>query len=87
MIRPSWRLNRHTSGEWDSYATPLLVGSLQRAATMVMSMETRAFGAFTHRTLVDAPRMGAGARLFSADCLVGARALVYVHTIYVFAPG
>jgi energy-coupling factor transport system permease protein len=60
---------------------------------MAMSMETRAFGAFTQRTVVDAPRVGAGARLFSAAMLVlviawyAARALGYVHTIYVFTPG
>ena len=79
-------------GEMNRYAMPLLVGSLRRAAMMVMSMEARAFGAFPQRTFVDAPRMGGGARLFCTAMLAlviawyTALALGYVHTIYVFAP-
>jgi energy-coupling factor transport system permease protein len=79
-------------GEMNRYAMPLLVGSLRRAAMMVMSMEARAFGAFPQRTFVDAPHMGRGARLFCAAMLAlviawyTALALGYVHTIYVFAP-
>ncbi|HXW29214.1 MAG TPA: energy-coupling factor transporter transmembrane component T, partial [Xanthobacteraceae bacterium] len=79
-------------GEMQRYAMPLLVGSLRRAAMMVMSMEARAFGAFPQRTFVDAPHMGAGARLFCGAMLAlviawyAALALGYVHTVYVFAP-
>jgi len=74
------------------YAMPLLVGSLRRASTMVMSMEARAFGAYPDRTFLDVPRMGFGARLFCAAMLAlvvawyTALALGYVHAIYVFAP-
>jgi energy-coupling factor transport system permease protein len=79
-------------GETKRYAMPLLVGSLRRAAMMVMSMEGRAFGAYPQRTFVDAPRMGlAGVTV----CVVTAAAVAawyaaltlgYVHAIYVFAP-
>jgi energy-coupling factor transport system permease protein len=74
------------------YAMPLLVGSLRRAAMMAMSMEARAFGAYPHRTFVDAPQMGTGARLFATTMLAlviawyTALGLGYVHAIYVFAP-
>jgi energy-coupling factor transport system permease protein len=79
-------------GETKRYAMPLLVGSLRRAAMMVMSMEGRAFGAYPQRTFVDAPRMGAPGVAVCALTLVAvaawyvALALGYVHAIYVFAP-
>jgi energy-coupling factor transport system permease protein len=79
-------------GETKRYAMPLLVGSLRRAAMMVMSMEGRAFGAFPQRTFVDAPRMGASGVAVCASTVAAvvawyaALALGYVHAIYVFAP-
>ena len=42
-------------GETKRYVMPLLVGSLRRASTMVMSMEARAFGAYPTRSFVDSP--------------------------------
>jgi len=79
-------------GETKRYAMPLLVGSLRRASTMVMSMEGRAFGAFPKRTFVDAPHMSAlgiaisGATLAAVVVWYTALALGWVHAIYVFAP-
>jgi len=79
-------------GEAKRYAMPLLVGSLRRASMMVMSMESRAFGAFPQRTFVDAPRMTMGGGLFCAAMLAAviawyaALGLGYVHSVYVFAP-
>lgn len=79
-------------GEMKRYAMPLLVGSLRRASTMVMSMEGRAFGAHPQRTFVDAPRMSPWGIALSAATLAAvvawytALALGYVHSIYVFAP-
>ncbi len=79
-------------GEMKRYAMPLLVGSLRRAAMMVMSMEGRAFGAYPQRTFVDAPRMGAPGIVVFAVTVASvvawytALALGYVHAIYVFAP-
>ena len=43
--------------ETKRYAMPLLVGALRRASTMVMSMESRGFGAYPQRTFVEAPVM------------------------------
>jgi energy-coupling factor transport system permease protein len=71
---------------------PLLVGSLRRASTMVMSMEGRAFGTHPQRTFVDAPRMGplgVVVLVLTIAAVAGwylALALGYVHAIYVFAP-
>jgi len=58
----------------------------------VMSMESRAFGAYPQRTFVDAPRMrGTGVLV----CLVMVFLIVawycalgfgYVHAVYVFTP-
>jgi energy-coupling factor transport system permease protein len=79
-------------GETKRYAMPLLVGSLRRASTMVMSMEGRAFGAHPQRTFVDAPRMGplgVVVLVLTVAAVAGwyaALALGYVHAIYVFAP-
>ena len=79
-------------GETKRYAMPLLVGSLRRASMMVMSMESRAFGAYPRRTFVDAPRMRASGLLVCAVMLslvVGwycALGFGYVRPIYVFAP-
>ncbi len=60
---------------------------------MVMSMESRAFGAYPQRTFVDAPQMTLGRRSRSASscwwpCWPGTAALAlgYVHTMYVLAP-
>jgi len=74
------------------YAMPLLVGSLRRASIMVMSMESRAFGAYPTRTFLDPPKMGLGGRLFCAGMVAAVigwyAALLFglVHTVYVFAP-
>jgi energy-coupling factor transport system permease protein len=73
------------------YAMPLLVGALRRASAIVMSMETRGFGAYPQRTFVEAPHMGFGARVACGAMLLGRRrldtALAFgvVHTFYVFA--
>jgi energy-coupling factor transport system permease protein len=78
--------------EMKRYAMPLLVGSLRKAAMMVMSMEARAFGAYPQRTFVEAPRMKAAGMAVSLVMLVlvvawyGALMLGYVHSFYVFAP-
>jgi energy-coupling factor transport system permease protein len=59
---------------------------------MVMSMESRAFGAYPNRTFVEAPRMGWPGIVTCAGLLVVVvawytlLALGYVHEIYVFAP-
>lgn len=77
--------------ETKRYAMPLLVGSLRRAAMMVMSMESRAFGAYPTRTFVDAPRMTASGAVVCVTMLalvVGwytALGLGYVHSFYVFS--
>jgi energy-coupling factor transport system permease protein len=74
------------------YAMPLLVGSLRRASMMVMSMESRAFGAYPDRTFVEVPRMGwAGGTICVVllALVVGWYTLLgmgVVHAIYVFAP-
>jgi energy-coupling factor transport system permease protein len=74
------------------YAMPLLVGSLRRASIMVMSMESRAFGAHPTRTFLDPPKMGMGGRLFCAGMVAAvcawyaALAFGLVHAVYVFAP-
>src|SRR5580692_3873914 len=74
------------------YSMPLLVGSLRRASIMVMSMESRAFGAYPTRTFLEPPQMGMGGRVFCAGmvaAVVGwyaALLLGLVHTVYVFAP-
>ena len=74
------------------YAMPLLVGALRRASTMVMSMESRGFGAYPERTFVEAPHMTIGSRIFCGVmfcCVVGwytALATGVVHSFYVFAP-
>ena len=79
-------------GDTKRYAMPLLVGSLRRASMMVMSMESRAFGAYSHRTFVDAPRMtiaGMSVCFVMLALVVGwyaALGLGYVHAVYVFAP-
>ena len=78
--------------EMKRYAMPLLVGSLRKAAMMVMSMEARAFGAYPQRTFVEAPCMKASGMAVSLVMLVlvvawyGALMLGYVHSFYVFAP-
>ena len=78
-------------GEFKRYAMPLLVGSLRRAAMMVMSMESRAFGAYPQRTFVDAPRMmlpGVAVCCVMLTLVVAwylALALGYVHAVYVFS--
>ena len=78
-------------GEFKRYAMPLLVGSLRRASMMVMSMESRAFGAYPQRTFVDAPRMMArgvavcGVMLALVACWYLALAFGYVHSVYVFS--
>jgi len=75
------------------YAMPLLVGSLRRASMMVMSMESRAFGAYPDRTFVEAPRMswvGATTCICLLAIVVGWYTLLamgFVHSVYVFAPG
>jgi energy-coupling factor transport system permease protein len=59
----------------------------------VMSMESRAFGAYPTRTFVEAPRMRASG--ITVCCIMLAlvvgwyTALVmgYVHTVYVFSTG
>ncbi len=79
-------------GEMKRYSMPLLVGSLRKASMMVLSMEARAFGAFPHRTFVDAPRMSAAGVAVCALTLVAvaawytALAAGLVHTMYVLAP-
>ncbi len=76
--------------ETKRYAMPLLVGSLRRASMMVMSMESRAFGAYPVRTFVDAPRMTLGSSLFCALMLAMviawymALGFGYVHSDYIF---
>ena len=78
--------------ELKRYSMPLLVGSLRRASTMVMSMEARAFGAFPTRTFVDAPHMSwAGMSVCAVTAIAvvtwyAALALGYVHTVYILAP-
>jgi energy-coupling factor transport system permease protein len=78
--------------ETKRYAMPLLVGALRKASTMVMSMESRGFGAYPTRTFVEAPHMTTGSRVFCGImlcCVVGwytALALGFVHSFYVFAP-
>jgi energy-coupling factor transport system permease protein len=77
--------------ETKRYAMPLLVGSLRRASMMVMSMESRAFGAYPTRSFVDAPRMGIAGMLVCGVMLVlvlgwyTALTMGYVHTVYVFS--
>ncbi|MFC7400569.1 energy-coupling factor transporter transmembrane component T family protein [Chelatococcus sp. GCM10030263] len=79
-------------GEAKRYAMPLLVGSLRRAAMMVMSMEARAFGAYPQRTFIEAPRMTAVSITMCVVMLAliiawyTALSLGYVHSVYVFAP-
>ena len=59
---------------------------------MVMSMESRAFGAFPQRTFVEAPQMTWAGITVCTIMLVAvlawylALALGYVHTMYVLAP-
>jgi energy-coupling factor transport system permease protein len=78
--------------EMKRYSMPLLVGSLRRASTMVMSMESRAFGAYPTRTFLDPPTMGIGGKLFCAAMIAAvcvwyaALAFGLVHVVYVFAP-
>jgi energy-coupling factor transport system permease protein len=78
-------------GEMKRYSMPLLVGSLRKASTMVMSMESRAFGAYPTRTFVEAPRMKLAGVSVCVVVLVAvvawytALATGYVHTIYVLA--
>jgi energy-coupling factor transport system permease protein len=78
-------------GETKRYAMPLLVGSLRRASMMVMSMESRAFGAYPQRTFVDAPRMraaGVGVCCVVLALVIGwysALGLDYVRTVYIFS--
>ncbi len=78
--------------ETKRYAMPLLVGALRRASTMVMSMESRGFGAYPERTFVESPHMTVGARLLCVAmlCCVAvwytALGLGFVHSFYVFAP-
>jgi energy-coupling factor transport system permease protein len=77
-------------GEMKRYAMPLLVGSLRKASMMVMSMESRAFGAYPQRTFVEAPHMSvagvAGCTLMLVFVVLwyGALILGYVHSFYVF---
>ncbi len=78
--------------EMKRYSMPLLVGSLRKAAMMVLSMEARAFGAFPSRTFVDPPRMSAAGvavctlTLTAVAAWYVALALGMVHTVYVLAP-
>jgi energy-coupling factor transport system permease protein len=59
---------------------------------MVMSMESRGFGAYPQRTFVEAPVMTTGARILCAVmfcCVIAwytALAMGAVHSFYVFAP-
>jgi energy-coupling factor transport system permease protein len=79
-------------GETKRYVMPLLVGSLRRASTMVMSMEARAFGAYPTRTFVESPRMsafGVSLCIFMGIAVVvwyAALMLGYVHSVYIFSP-
>jgi len=79
-------------GETKRYVMPLLVGSLRRASTMVMSMEARAFGAYPTRTFVESPRMtafGVSLCIFMGVAVVvwySALVLGYVHSVYIFSP-
>jgi energy-coupling factor transport system permease protein len=79
-------------GETKRYVMPLLVGSLRRASTMVMSMEARAFGAYPTRTFVESPRMsgfGVSVCIFMGVAVVvwyAALLLGYVHSVYIFSP-
>jgi energy-coupling factor transport system permease protein len=74
------------------YSMPLLVGSLRRASIMVMSIESRAFGAYPTRTFLEPPQMGMGGRLFRVGMIAlvfawyAALAIGLVHAVYVFAP-
>jgi energy-coupling factor transport system permease protein len=76
-------------GEMKRYAMPLLVGSLRKASMMVMSMESRAFGAYAQRTFVEAPQMNATGVAVCALMLAfvviwyGALMLGFVHSFYV----
>jgi energy-coupling factor transport system permease protein len=78
-------------GETKRYVMPLLVGSLRRASTMVMSMEARAFGAYPTRTFVESPRIsgfGVSVCIFMGVAVVvwyAALLLGYVHSVYIFA--
>ena len=78
-------------GETKRYAMPLLVGCLRKASMMVMSMESRAFGAYPQRTFVEAPHMSASGVAVCTVMLVlvvswyTALALGYVHSFYVLA--
>jgi len=80
-------------GETKRYVMPLLVGSLRRASTMVMSMEARAFGAYPTRTFVESPRMsafGVSLCVFMGVAVVvwySALMLGYVHSVYIFFAG
>jgi energy-coupling factor transport system permease protein len=79
-------------GETKRYVMPLLVGSLRRASTMVMSMEARAFGAYPTRTFVESPHMsafGVSLCVFMGVAVVvwySALMLGYVHSVYIFSP-
>lgn len=71
------------------YAIPLLVGSLRRASTMVMSMEARAFGAYPQRSFIERPRIRlSGATVCTVMLLLvaawyAALGFGYVHTVSV----
>ncbi len=71
------------------YAMPVLVGSLRRASTMAMSMESRAFGAYPTRTFIETHRMGLSG---AVTCTVLVLAVIawytaltmgWVHSVYV----
>jgi energy-coupling factor transport system permease protein len=52
------------------YALPVLVGVMREANVMVLSMESRAFGAFPTRTFVDDVRMGRSGVAMSVGLIV-----------------
>lgn len=78
--------------EMGRYAMPLLIGSLRKASMMVMSMESRAFGAYPTRTFVESPRMTAAGMTVCAIMAIlvvgwySALIFGFVHSFYVFAP-
>ncbi len=71
------------------YAMPVLVGSLRRASTMAMSMESRAFGAYPTRTFIETHRMGPAGAVTCAVLVLAviawytALSLGWVHSVYV----
>lgn len=75
--------------ETQRYTMPLLVGSMRRASTMVLSMEARAFGAYPTRTFVEVHPMGTVGKVISITLILlviiwyTLLGLGIVHSVYI----